>query len=105
MTIYSMSYGVTPFEAPEGSADWQANTTRNILHHRIRFLDGRKSLPMPAKIFVKSLLSRTIEKRLGASLDYSSILNHAWFRGVHWEKLSRMELEAPWIPAAEAAGS
>ena len=93
-----MSYGLTPFEAPEGSEDWQTATVENILHRRIRFLDDRKALPMSAKILVKSLLSRAPDKRLGVSLEYGALMGHAWFRGVDWGRLERGEVRAPWVP-------
>ena len=93
-----MCYGVTPFEAPEGTDDWQQVTVDNILNRRVRFLDDRKPLPLAGKMLVKDLLSRFIEKRLGAKLEYDAILSHAWFRDVDWERLEKREVDAPWHP-------
>jgi len=98
VTVYNMVYGLTPFEAPEGTQDWQRVTLDNIQNKKLRFLDNRKQLPMPGKIFVKSLLMRHPEDRFGKDLDYSLIRGHAWFHDIDFGALERRQATAPWLP-------
>ena len=97
ITVYNMTYGCTPFEAAEGTADWQKVTMDNIQHKKIRFLDNRKELPMAGKLFIKSLLEKRYEDRFGIDLNYDTICGHAWFQGIDFEALERRQVKAPWL--------
>ena len=97
ITVYNMTYGCTPFEAAEGTADWQKVTMDNIQHKKIRFLDNRKELPMAGKLFIKSLLEKRYEDRFGIDLNYDTICAHAWFQGIDFEALERRQVKAPWL--------
>lgn len=97
ITVYNMTYGSTPFEAPEGSKDWQKITMNNIQHKPLTFIESKRDLPMPGKLFVKSILSRD-SNRFGHDLDYTTIKNHVWFNGVDFDALEKRQLKAPWIP-------
>mmetsp|Transcript_49837 Transcript_49837/g.63843 ORF Transcript_49837/g.63843 Transcript_49837/m.63843 type:complete len:373 (-) Transcript_49837:72-1190(-) len=97
ITVYNMSYGVTPFEAPEGAADWQKITMNNIQNKPLSFIESTRDLPMPGKLFVKSILSRE-PKRFGYDLNYEAIKTHVWFNGVDFDALENRSLKSPWIP-------
>lgn len=101
ITIYNMTYGCTPFEAPEGTADWQRVTMDNIQNKPVRFLDNRKELPLAGKLLIKSLLRRTESERFGRDLNYDTICSHAWFADVDWGGIERRTVAAPWQPNLE----
>ena len=101
ITVYNMTYGVTPFEAPEGATDWQRVTIDNILNKKLRFLDNRKELPMAGKLFIRSLLMRKPEERFGYDLDYSTVTKHAWFSDVDFDAIERRQMKAPWLPGID----
>lgn len=42
ITVYNMTYGVTPFEAPEGSKDWQKVTMHNIQFKQLNFIESKR---------------------------------------------------------------
>jgi serine/threonine protein kinase len=101
ITVFNMTYGCTPFEAVEGTLDWQRVTMDNIQHKPIRFLDNRKELPLAGKLLIKSLLQREEAERFGKDLNYDAICSHAWFADVDWDGIERRTVAAPWLPNLE----
>ena len=55
-------------------------------------------VPLSAKLFLKCMLDRQDETRLGADLDYTKIVKHPWFASVNWKGISERTHLAPWIP-------
>lgn len=58
-----------------------------------------QNYPMAAKLFVRSLLKRDIALRLGADLNYDTVMEHPFFAEVEWAKLEAKGVEPPWVPA------
>eukprot|EP00977_Amphora_coffeiformis_P015355 scaffold4510_cov183-Amphora_coffeaeformis.AAC.40 len=54
---------------------------------------------LDAQYLIEGLLTKNPSRRLGSgSADGEDVKSHAFFNGIHWEKLLRGELSAPWRP-------
>lgn len=102
VTCYYMMYGYLPFEPDfrtESAKQFRALTKHNTLFTQPRFIsEANRSLPFQGKRFVRSLLRKTPEKRLGAQGNYDDLTSHEWFKDYSLESFEAMELVAP-IPS------
>lgn len=58
----------------------------------------QQKVPLAAKLFVRALLQKRAEDRLGANLQYGKIFKHGWFTDTQWEAVDRREVAPPWVP-------
>ena len=89
--IFEMTIGRTPFK--------DANTS--IMYRNI--LEGQLFLPPDLPEDMMSLLTGLITRDPAARLGHGeavpvSIMNHAYFQGLDWDKLEAKEIPVPWIP-------
>ena len=88
--VFEMFEGKTPFGNPRGKL------SLSFYNKKLNFFYTESE---DAKTFIKELLVINPEKRLGHGKDGSEkIKNHAFFKGIDWEKASRKEYKPPFIP-------
>ncbi|KAJ3074028.1 camp-dependent protein kinase catalytic subunit [Podochytrium sp. JEL0797] len=89
--IYEMIAGFPPF-----SDDDNIKLFEKIIACKLRFPEG---FDKKAKDLCKCLLTPDLSKRYGnlrkGALD---VKGHAWFEAIDWERLARLEVQAPWVP-------
>jgi len=85
--MYEMLTGLPPFY----SQDVQ-DMYNKIMNDKLVF---PPQVPQDARALLSALLDRSPEKRLQ---DPKTIKNHAYFRGVDWEKIVRKEVDPPFVP-------
>ena len=105
---FELAYGMTPFEpelnntyprkAPLSTKDWRAITERNILNSHISFPNG-SGVPMAGRLFLKGLLERTREKRLGSCGNFKELYSHSFLTGMEWAKLRMRHRDIALHPA------
>ncbi|RGB43523.1 kinase-like domain-containing protein [Rhizophagus diaphanus] len=74
-----------------------------------KILAGRIKYPSyfdpTAKDLLKRLLTSDLSKRYGNLKDGSKdIKSHQWFKGIEWDKLIKLEVQAPYIPKVSGEG-
>jgi len=93
--IYEMLTGLPPFYSQNINIMYQ-----KILNGELRFPSYVSS---EAQSLLEGLLTREVDKRLGSAPDGSEdIKKHPFFSGLDWEKLERMEIDAPFKPKVKS---
>lgn len=96
VSVYEMAFGVTPFEPLQemlSEKEWQSTLKKNVEKAVIRF--PSKSIGLPLKLFMKSMLVPNVEARLGGDLDIDRIENHSCFAKFDWNALHHRTMEPP----------
>ena len=88
--VYEMTEGISPFFSFKKLIIFQ-----NVRESRPVYT---KRFPAETRDFVKALLQRTPEERLGAN-NPREIREHEFFQGLDWNALLSKEAQAPWVPA------
>eukprot|EP00127_Corallochytrium_limacisporum_P002416 Clim_evm57s119 gene=Clim_evmTU57s119 len=98
VVMYEMLYGETPFFAEEGVLE----IYRRIKNYReyLVFPEDGPQLSVDAKDLIMQLMSPA-EERLGHLGGVKEIMNHSFFEGFDWSKLS--ERRAPFKPELTSA--
>jgi serine/threonine protein kinase len=95
--IFEMLAGYPPFYD-----DDHMRLYEKILAGRIKYPSYFD--PM-AKDLLKRLLTSDLSKRYGNLKDGSNdIKSHPWFKGIDWDKLIKLEVQAPYIPKVSGEG-
>lgn len=85
--VYEMMYGTTPFESHhEDDDEFSRRTMQNIRKSTLRF-PMKGTVAFSAKLFLKAILTKMPEKRLGYRCNFDELMSHAWFIGVDWDAL------------------
>lgn len=59
-----------------------------------------------AQNFLKGLLTRDVDKRLGSGPDGSKdVMKHAFFSCINWDKLRKREVPSPFKPSTQGVNS
>ncbi|EME84534.1 uncharacterized protein MYCFIDRAFT_152751 [Pseudocercospora fijiensis CIRAD86] len=90
--IFEMLAGFTPF--------WDSGSPLKIYEN---ILKGRVKYPPyihpDAQDLLSKLITADLTKRLGNLHGGSrDVMNHAWFAEVTWERLSKKDIDAPYVP-------
>ena len=89
--IYDMLEGRVPFKPPKGGC-----VDISYFKKPIKF---RRTSSDEAKNFIKALLVFNPEKRLGYGKNgIDNVKNHAFFKGVDWDKALNKEYKPPFVP-------
>ncbi|KCV67366.1 AGC protein kinase, variant [Fonticula alba] len=89
--VYEMLTGATPFARSRSLEELYVN----ILRAPIGYPNTMSPL---AKDFIRSLLRKAPDDRLGTRRGMIELQEHPWFRGISWEHLRRREVEPPFVP-------
>jgi p70 ribosomal S6 kinase len=94
------SLGALAFDMLTGGPPFTAENRKKTID---KILKSRLSLPAylsaEARDFIKRLLKRHVETRLGSGpADADDIKEHAFFRYMNWDSVYRRELEPPFKP-------
>mmetsp|Transcript_69545 Transcript_69545/g.96699 ORF Transcript_69545/g.96699 Transcript_69545/m.96699 type:complete len:520 (+) Transcript_69545:84-1643(+) len=88
---FEMMCGLPPFYSRDCNEMYD-----RILHDSISFPDF---VPGPARSFLRGLLVRIPDQRLGGSIkDAKDVMKHEFFDGIDWAALDRREVEPPFKP-------
>eukprot|EP00038_Savillea_parva_P019422 m.27445 g.27445 ORF g.27445 m.27445 type:complete len:522 (+) comp4415_c0_seq1:58-1623(+) len=88
---FEMMCGLPPFYSRDCNEMYD-----RILHDSISFPDF---VPGPARSFLRGLLVRIPDQRLGGSIrDAKEVMGHEFFDGMDWEALERKEIPPPFKP-------
>lgn len=94
------SLGVLAFEMTCGWSPFYAEDTeqlhKNILHYKVRF--PRDALSVEGRNFVKGLLHKGPETRLGAQGGAEELKSHPFFEDTEWDRLSQRLVLSPFKP-------
>jgi len=93
--LFEMCCGWSPFYAEDTQQMY-----KNICFGKIRFPKG--VINEDGKQFVKGLLNRNPKHRLGAQRDAAELKEHAFFKTIDWEALSRKQVTPPFKPVVES---
>ncbi|KAH0536876.1 cAMP-dependent protein kinase catalytic subunit [Glutinoglossum americanum] len=90
--IFEMLCGFTPF--------WDGGSPMKIYEN---ILKGRVKYPPyihpDAQDLLQQLITADLTKRLGNLVGGSrDVMNHRWFAEVTWERLSKKDIDAPYVP-------
>jgi serine/threonine protein kinase len=89
--VFEMCCGWSPFYAEDTQQMY-----KNIAFGKVRF--PRDALSTEGRNFVKGLLNRNPNHRLGAKADADELMAHAFFADVDWDALGRKALVPPFKP-------
>ncbi|KAI5275319.1 kinase-like protein [Aureobasidium subglaciale] len=89
--VFEMCCGWSPFYAEDTQQMY-----KNIAFGKVRF--PRDALSTEGRNFVKGLLNRNPNHRLGAKADADELMAHAFFADVDWAALGRKALVPPFKP-------
>lgn len=100
------SLGVIIYEMLTGDTPFYCKDTRKlyamILSRKVRFPPWISS---EAVSLLKGLLNRNVEQRLGVALSTPfksrgvyELKNHAFYKGLDWNRLEKLEIDPPFIP-------
>ncbi|THH27290.1 hypothetical protein EUX98_g6902 [Antrodiella citrinella] len=93
--LFEMCCGWSPFYAEDTQQMY-----KNICFGKIRFPKG--VINEDGKQFVKGLLNRNPKHRLGSHRDAAELKEHAFFKSIDWEALSRKQVTPPFKPVVES---
>ncbi|GLB33573.1 putative protein kinase C terminal domain [Lyophyllum shimeji] len=93
--LFEMCCGWSPFYAEDTQQMY-----KNICFGKIRFPKG--VIGEDGKQFVKGLLNRNPNHRLGASRDAAELKEHPFFKMIDWEALARKQVTPPFKPVVES---
>ncbi|KAF2148197.1 kinase-like protein, partial [Myriangium duriaei CBS 260.36] len=89
--VFEMCCGWSPFYAEDTQQMY-----KNIAFGKVRF--PRDALSVEGRNFVKGLLNRNPNHRLGAKKDADELMEHPFFDDVDWQALGRKALVPPFKP-------
>ncbi|EMC92947.1 hypothetical protein BAUCODRAFT_77167 [Baudoinia panamericana UAMH 10762] len=89
--VFEMCCGWSPFYAEDTQQMY-----KNIAFGKVRF--PRDALSQEGRNFVKGLLNRNPQHRLGARGDAEELMAHPFFRDVEWDALSKKLTQPPFKP-------
>ncbi|CAJ0942062.1 unnamed protein product, partial [Mesorhabditis belari] len=94
------SLGALTFDMLTGGPPFTAENRKKTID---KILKGRLTLPayltFDARDFIKRLLKRHVETRLGAGpADAHEIKSHEFFKNINWESVFSRQLEPPFTP-------
>lgn len=89
--VFEMCCGWSPFYAEDTQQMY-----KNIAFGKVRF--PRDALSTEGRNFVKGLLNRNPNHRLGAKNDADELMAHPFFHDVDWDALGRKALVPPFKP-------
>ncbi|KAI4843753.1 kinase-like protein [Aureobasidium sp. EXF-8845] len=89
--VFEMCCGWSPFYAEDTQQMY-----KNIAFGKVRF--PRDALSTEGRNFVKGLLNRNPNHRLGAKADADELMAHAFFADIDWDALGRKALVPPFKP-------
>lgn len=90
--IFEMLFGIPPFYCDNNERMYQL-----IIHSELKF-PKKITISDNAKDFIKKLLNKNQEKRLGSKNDFDEMKIHPWFDGLNWDDLLAKKIKAPFIP-------
>mmetsp|Transcript_7032 Transcript_7032/g.9158 ORF Transcript_7032/g.9158 Transcript_7032/m.9158 type:complete len:803 (+) Transcript_7032:90-2498(+) len=94
--VFEMLTGFTPFY--EESMD-QMELFRAIVQDKLKFPEFPRNISSDAKSFVRGLLTKNPNKRLGAGAGgIEELYWHAWFKEIDFVRLRHKEYKAPYVP-------
>lgn len=93
--LFEMCCGWSPFYAEDTQQMY-----RNICFGKIKFPRG--AIGDDGKQFVKGLLNRNPRHRLGAQNDAKDLKEHAFFKDIDWDALSRKQIPPVFKPLVES---
>ncbi|CDS11161.1 hypothetical protein LRAMOSA03424 [Lichtheimia ramosa] len=101
------SLGVVCFELMFGKRPFRGKTNdalqHAIMHEPVIFPENARVSP-EAIDFVKGLLTRDVNRRLGVKeRGFRDLMNHAWFRNIQWDLLANKQCTPPFIPDSKRA--
>ncbi|KAJ3019536.1 UNVERIFIED_CONTAM: camp-dependent protein kinase catalytic subunit [Siphonaria sp. JEL0065] len=95
--IYEMIAGFPPF-----TDDDNIKLFEKITACKLRFPEG---FDKKAKDLCKCLLTPDLSKRYGnLKRGAADVKNHVWFEAIDWDRLTRLEITAPYIPKVNGEG-
>ncbi|KAL1301691.1 hypothetical protein AAFC00_005905 [Neodothiora populina] len=89
--VFEMCCGWSPFYAEDTQQMY-----KNIAFGKVRF--PRDALSTEGRNFVKGLLNRNPNHRLGAKGDADELMAHPFFDDVDWDALGRKDIKPPFKP-------
>lgn len=89
--VFEMCCGWSPFYAEDTQQMY-----KNIAFGKVRF--PRDALSTEGRNFVKGLLNRNPNHRLGAKADADELMAHPFFADVNWDALGKKALVPPFKP-------
>ncbi|KAG6855070.1 hypothetical protein C0991_005999 [Blastosporella zonata] len=93
--LFEMCCGWSPFYAEDTQQMY-----KNICFGKIRFPKG--VINEDGKQFVKGLLNRNPNHRLGASRDAAELKEHPFFKTIDWKALALKQVTPPFKPVVES---
>ncbi|KAH9918231.1 Pkinase-domain-containing protein [Epithele typhae] len=93
--LFEMCCGWSPFYAEDTQQMY-----KNICFGKIKFPKG--VINEDGKQFVKGLLNRNPKHRLGSHRDAAELKEHAFFKVIDWEALSKKQVTPPFKPVVES---
>ncbi|KAG5646426.1 hypothetical protein DXG03_003476 [Asterophora parasitica] len=93
--LFEMCCGWSPFYAEDTQQMY-----KNICFGKIRFPKG--VIGEDGKQFVKGLLNRNPNHRLGASRDAEELKEHPFFKSIDWKALALKQVTPPFKPVVES---
>lgn len=99
ITIYTMVYGITPFEAVgcDTKEEFKLMTMGNIVEQDLHF-PSRQVCPLKCRLFIKGLLTKKPKKRTGANMKFRALMDNLWFAHIKWQDLEAQTIRPPHIP-------
>ncbi|KAI9472876.1 kinase-like domain-containing protein [Zychaea mexicana] len=101
------SLGVVCFELMFGKRPFRAKTNDALQHaimHEPLCFPENSHVSSDAIDFVKGLLTRDINRRLGVKdKGFSQLVSHPWLRNIQWELLESKQACPPFIPDSKRA--
>ncbi|ELR11956.1 PHprotein kinase domain containing protein [Acanthamoeba castellanii str. Neff] len=92
--VYEMLVGVPPFYSEDVQVMY-----RKILNDPVDVKAIKERDPDPAAAdLIQGLLERNVQKRL---VDPEVLKKHPYFASIDWEKLNRLEITPPFVPAVK----
>lgn len=91
--MYELLYGVTPFQDNNTDKMYEL-----ILNAELKFRDNSVDISDECKDFIKSLLIKNPNLRLGSSKGFEEIKEHSFFNSLNFEGILNYDVVAPFIP-------
>ena len=90
--VYEMIYGIPPFYSTNVQKMY-----KNIVMNELKF-KKHTQCSEEAKNFMRGLLVKKPQNRLGSSADSLELMSHPWFKDIDWSKLLEKKLIMPFRP-------
>lgn len=101
--IYEMLWGTPPWE--QGEQETEMQLYERILHTELTFPAALAAFDPLAVDLIRKLCEKDPKKRLGSMYKgWTAIKEHAWFKGLKWEKVEAKKTKTPFIPTLSHLG-